>query len=303
MRDRFEGESGTRLRMQGILAQKLVGGNTELAAAIDENSELRIFQPGEALIEQNGVENDVFLILAGSVDVMVNGRIVGHRSANDHVGEMAAIEPAQPRSASIVAKDETVTLVLSEPTLAKYGSQYPEIYRCIAKELARRLMQRNAHINSTHDEIRVFVISSVEALEVARSVQNALAHDPFVVKIWTDDVFRVSNYTIESLEDEIDISDFAIAIAHSDDVTESRGKNWPAPRDNVVFELGVFMGRLGRSRAILMEPRDEGVKLPSDLTGITTIPYIFEDGGDNAALMGPACNQLRDHIARLGPNN
>ena len=72
---------------------------------------------------------------------------------------------------------------------------------------------------------------------------------------------------------------------------------------NVIFELGLFMGRLGKARAILMEPREEGVKLPSDLAGITTIPYKYEAGVDAAALMGPACNILREHILRLGPNN
>lgn len=52
-----------------------------------------------------------------------------------------------------------------------------------------------------------------------------------------------------------------------------------------------------------MEPRDEGVKLPSDMAGVTTIPYRYVKGRDAAALMGPACNKLRDYVMRLGPNN
>jgi CRP/FNR family transcriptional regulator, cyclic AMP receptor protein len=124
--------------------------------------------------------------------------------------------------------------------------------------------------------------------------QNAFEHDPFTTVVWTDGVFRVASYTLESLETQVDNSDFAIAIAHSDDFTESRGAVWPTARDNVIFELGLFMGRLGRARAILMEPRAEKVKLPSDLTGITTIPYRFENGEDAAALLAPACNVLRD---------
>lgn len=164
-------------------------------------------------------------------------------------------------------------------------------------------MQRNALVNVTREKIRVFIISSAESIAVARIIQNAFAYDPFTTVIWTDGVFKIANYTLQSLEDEVDNSDFAIAIAHSDDLTESRGKSWPAPRDNVIFELGLFMGRLGKNRAILMEPRDEGVKLPSDLAGITTIPYRYQKGNDAAAIMGPACNVLRDHILRLGPNN
>jgi predicted nucleotide-binding protein len=177
------------------------------------------------------------------------------------------------------------------------------MYRAIARELARRLLQRNATIGVHRKDIRVFIISSVESLGVARTIQAAFEHDPFHVEIWTDGVFKVASYTLEALEEEVDRSDFAIAIAHSDDVTDSRSQTWPAPRDNVIFELGLFMGRLGRKRAILMEPRDEKVKLPSDFAGVTTIPYRYASGARALSLMGPACTKLRNHILELGPNN
>ncbi len=300
---RFEGETGRRLRIEALASQKIVAGNRDLAEALADRVELRSVKPGEVIIEQGSSDNDIFLIFSGTFNVIVNGRTVGRRVANDHVGEMAAIEPTQKRAASIVVDEEGVVARLSEAELSQLATYHPEIYRCIAKELSRRLMQRNALVNVTREKIRVFIISSVEALAVARAVQNAFAHDPFTTVIWTDGVFKIANYTLQSLEDEVDNSDFAIAIAHADDTTEFRGKSWPAPRDNVVFELGLFMGRLGKARAILMEPRDDGVKLPSDLAGITTIPYRFDNGSDAAALMGPACNALREHILSLGPNN
>lgn len=254
-------------------------------------------------MEQGGDDNDIYFILAGTFDVIVNGKRVAKRTANDHVGEMAAIQPTQKRSASVIAADDAVVGKLPEDVFSELGSRYPDMYRFIAQELSRRLLQRNALVNAFRDKIRVFIISSAEALPIARAVQNAFAHDPFVTVIWTDGVFRVANYTLQDLEAQIDNSDFAIAIAHADDLTESRGKDWPSPRDNVIFELGLFMGRLGRSRAILMEPREEQVKLPSDLTGITTITYRFEKGADVTAHLAPACNTLRDHIKALGPNN
>lgn len=303
MIQRFQGDAGKRLRIEAMLSQKIVSGNRKLAESLADCAELISVQPGDVLIEQGANDNDVYLILAGQFDIVVNGRVIGRRTVNDHVGEMAAIEPAQKRSASVVVMEEGVVARLSEADLSLYANRYPEIYRYIAKELARRLLQRNAHVNATHDKIRVFIISSAESLDVARIVQNAFAHDSFTTVLWTDGVFKVANYTLQSLEDQVDDSDFAIAIAHADDLTESRGNNWPAPRDNVIFELGLFMGRLGKSRAILMEPRDEGVKLPSDLAGITTIPYRYVKGKDTAAIMGPACNALRDHILNLGPNN
>lgn len=303
MLHRFEGDAGKRLRIETLLGQKMVGGNRQLAEQMEERIRLRQLKPGEVLIEQNASDNDVHLILAGSVDIVVNGRRMRSRGPNEHVGEMAAIEPNQRRAASAVVIEETVVATLTEADFSELASRHPEMYRCIARELARRLLQRNAHVTAARDQMRVFIISSVESLPVARVVQNAFAHDKFLTTLWTDGVFKVANYTLQSLEDQIDNSDFAIAIAHADDVTECRGKDWPTPRDNVVFELGLFMGRLGKERAILMEPRDDGVKLPSDLAGITTIPYRYVPGKDSAAHMAPACNALREHIYALGPNN
>lgn len=303
MLDRFNGEKGRRLRVEALSSQKLVGGNQALSEELSDQVELLDLSKGAVLIEQGADDNDIYFILAGTLDIFVNGRRVAVRGPANHVGEMAAIQPTQKRSATVVAAEEAVVARLTEEQFAEIASRYPVMYRTIAQELSRRLLERNGLINAFRDRIRIFIISSAEALPIARAVQNAFAHDPFVTTLWTDGVFRVANYTLESIEAEIDNSDFAVAIAHADDLTESRGRDWPSPRDNVIFELGLFMGRLGRARAILMEPREEKVKLPSDLAGITTITYRYEKDADVAALVAPACNALRDHINAHGPNN
>lgn len=281
----------------------MFAGSLESREEAAERGELVEFQPGETLIEQGAETNEVYLILAGSCDVIVNGRRIGVRGPGNHVGEMAAVQPTQPRSATIIAAERTVVLRLSEEVFADIALRHPQLYRSIAQELSRRLLARNATIGAFREQIRVFIICSVEALPIARLIAGAFEYDAFAVEIWNEGCFKVSNYTLQDLEAAVDNSDFAIAIAHADDVTESRDKAWPAPRDNVIFELGLFMGRLGRARAVLMEPRDQDIKLPSDLAGITTIAYRFEKGGENQRLMGPACNRLRDHIQALGPNN
>ncbi|MBZ9897636.1 nucleotide-binding protein [Mesorhizobium sp. BR1-1-6] len=288
--------------MEALRGQKLVSGNGALAEELADAVELISLGKGRVLIQQGGHDNDVYFIIAGSFEVVVNGRRVAARGPGDCVGEMAAIEPTQRRSAMVAASEASVVARLSEGQFTEIASRYPEMYRFIARELSRRLLQRNATIGAYRDRIRVFLISSGEAVAVARIIQNALSRD-FLVVPWTDGVFKVASYPLQSLEDELEKCDFAIAVAHADDMTESRGRDWPSPRDNVVFELGLFMGRLNRQRAILMEPREEKVKLPSDLAGVTTIPYRYVPGDDAAALMGPACNDLRDHINRLGPFN
>jgi predicted nucleotide-binding protein len=302
MKERFAGETSHRILLDTLKDQKIVAGNTELAEQIAALGELLDIKTGETIIEQGKEDNDTYLILAGSFDIVVNGRTINKRIPNDHVGEMAAIQPTQRRSATVVARESSVVIKLTESQLAALGDQYPNIWRCIAKELARRLEQRNTLITAVSPNTRVFIVSSAEAIDIARSIQNAFDHDPFSVVVWTDGVFRASHYAIDSLERVLDQTDVAIAIGEPDDLTESRGERHSTPRDNVIFELGFFMGRLGRHRALLVEPRGEEVKLPSDLAGITTITYRYGDGKDLARSLAPACNRLRDVIRDLGPN-
>ena len=250
MKRRFEGETGRRVLVYSLQSQKLVGGNQALAEEIAAMGELIELDKNATLIEQGAADNDMYLILSGTFVILVNGKKLATRVPNDPIGEMAAVQPSQRRSATVVAAEAAVVVKLTEAQLAVLGGKFPEIYRALAKELAFRLMQRNFLITTPHERIRVFIISSVEALDIARAIQNALEHDPFLVVIWTDGVFRASQYSIESLEKELDQSYFAIAIAQPDDITESRTKSVPTPRDNVIFELGFFMGRLGRQRFI-----------------------------------------------------
>ncbi|WP_210163498.1 TIR domain-containing protein [Rhizobium leguminosarum] len=303
MIERFHGDAGRELRLEALTAQSIVARDPALAEELTDLVELRELEVGQILIEQNGEDDDIFFIISGSFGIHINGRRIGGRGRGDHVGEMAAVEPTQRRSATVVAEESSLVARLTAKQFSKLAKKYPDMYRQIARSLSRRLLERNKHVGVYREKIRVFIISSAESLPVARLVRNAFEHDPFLTTIWTDGVFRVANYTLQDLEAEVDDSDFAVAIAHADDLTESRGKDWPSPRDNVVFELGLFMGKLGRQRAILMEPREEKVKLPSDLSGITTVPYRFESGKDAASLIAPACDRLRQHIFDLGPFN
>lgn len=152
--------------------------------------------------------------------------------------------------------------MLPEAQLSELAQAHPHLWRMLAKELARRLDQRNRLVTTTHDRVQVFIVSSVEALPIARAIQNAFAHDPFNVTVWTDGVFRASSFPITDLEVAVDQSDFAIAIVQPDDVATIRGKEVVTPRDNVIFELGLFIGRLGVRRSFLVEPRGEETKLP-----------------------------------------
>jgi predicted nucleotide-binding protein len=303
MKERFEGNENKARLVETLKEQRIVAADPQLATALAEAGELLEVPAGDNLIEQDGEDTETYFVIAGSFQILVNGQVVAARGAGNHVGEMAAIQPTQRRSATVKASETSVVLKIGADKLATLGEKFPGIWRVIAKELARRLLERNRFVSHTHDTIKVFIICSTEALEIARIIQSDFQYDPFTVTIWSHGVFLASHYPIESLELQLDASDFAIAIATPDDMTTSREKTTASPRDNVIFELGLFIGRLGRKRSFLVEPRGEEIKLPSDLFGITTVPYRFTGTRDLVTALGPACTCIRNLIRELGPNN
>ncbi|WP_244108276.1 TIR domain-containing protein [Burkholderia cenocepacia] len=261
MIERFAGDTGKRLLVDALQAQRIVGGDSNLAKELADSVELIDVKTGQTIIQQDGEDNDLYFIITGAFDIVVNATRIRQRGPGDSVGEMAAVEPIQRRSATVTAAEDSLVAKLTEAQLTDLASRYPDIWRRMAKELAKRLLERNRFVNAKRDKIRVFVISSAEAIPVARLLQDQFARDPFLTVPWNQGVFKVASYTLDDIERELDQCDFAIAIAHGDDSTTSRGTEWPAPRDNVIFELGLFMGRLGRKRAILMEPRGGGCEV------------------------------------------
>jgi predicted nucleotide-binding protein len=300
MIERFQGNEGSRRLVSVLTEHRLVANQQALAEHLVEVGELIEVALGESFIRQGEDATDVFFIIAGSAEVRVNNKVVANRFAGEHVGEMSAIEPIYPRAASVITRERSVLLKVSEPQFTAAAEQFPSMWRIVAATLARRLEQRNRLVTAQRERVKVFIMSSVEAIPVTDLIIQHFEHDPFLAVAWQHGVFKASNYTLDDLEDQLDDSDFAIAVAHADDVVITRDDEWPTVRDNVVFELGMFMGRLGRKRAFLMEPRDADLKLPSDLRGLTTIPYRYQKGKDAAALIAPACARLRTLIIDAG---
>ena len=74
-----------------------------------------------------------------------------------------------------------------------------------------------------------------------------------------------------------------------------RGDKRAAVRDNVILELGLFLGRLGRNRSFIVVPRNTDLHLPSDLAGWITGTYDGKKKNPQSAL-GAACFQITRKI-------
>jgi Predicted nucleotide-binding protein containing TIR -like domain len=145
----------------------------------------------------------------------------------------------------------------------------------------------------------VFIGSSTENNMNALALQNGLwTHAQ--VKVWNQGVFKMNRGYLESLLNELAESDFGVFVFSPDDLLKIRGKDYTAVRDNVLFELGLFMGKLGRDRAFFVVPANEkGLRLPSDLLGVASISFETNTESIEAA-MGPACFELIKAIQKHG---
>jgi hypothetical protein len=141
---------------------------------------------------------------------------------------------------------------------------------------------------------RVFIGSSKEGLPVAHTLEEHLVHETEPI-LWTNDVFAPSSTIIESLEQVLDTVEFSVLVVTPDDLRTKHEITAEVPRDNVVFELGLFMGRLGRDRTFLLKvvKNDSDPQLPTDLLGMTVVSVdSTRSDGDMAAAVSPAVSKL-----------
>lgn len=141
---------------------------------------------------------------------------------------------------------------------------------------------------------KVFVGSSAESLDVAYAIQENLERDAEIT-VWPQGVFDLSRTTVQSLTKTLIASDFGIFVFAPNDTLRLRKKTYAAVRDNVIFELGMFVGRLGVERTFIVVPRNSHeLRIPTDLIGVTPGDYDAQRDAENlTAALGPVCNRIR----------
>jgi CAP12/Pycsar effector protein, TIR domain len=147
---------------------------------------------------------------------------------------------------------------------------------------------------------RIFLGSSGKQAKLLQALTRGL-EDVAHVEPWTTS-FKPGTTTLERLLELTREVDFAAFVFAQDDWTTSTPAAAPAPtpgqaspRDNVVFEAGLFGGVLGMRRTFILHA--SGAKLPTDLLGLTCVRY---DGSTAAAEMKVVCQKLRNAIENAG---
>jgi CRP/FNR family transcriptional regulator, cyclic AMP receptor protein len=85
MKERFENDYPTLI--DALKRQEFVAADSRIAAAFASCGQILEFKKGDEVITQGGEDNDIFLLLAGSVAIVINGSQRNTRYAGQHVGE------------------------------------------------------------------------------------------------------------------------------------------------------------------------------------------------------------------------
>lgn len=147
---------------------------------------------------------------------------------------------------------------------------------------------------------KLFIGSSAESLDIAYAIQENLEFDAEIT-VWSQGVFELSKTALQSLTTTLTKSDFGVFVFAPNDVVRLRKKNYAAVRDNVILELGLFIGKLGVERTFIVTPNNvTDLRIPTDLIGITPGHYDAErDDGNLQASLGPVCNKIRNALKSL----
>jgi predicted nucleotide-binding protein len=167
-------------------------------------------------------------------------------------------------------------------------------------------------VSTPNRKPNLFIGSSSEAIPYARAIHEQLSRKAQVTP-WYGGAFLANDYTMEALERQLDQSDFGVFVFAPDDVALIRGKHVFVTRDNTLFEMGMFWGKLRRNRVFCIVPREvaerddlfAGVKvkeyhLLSDLQGLTLLTYESRTDGNYHAAVDVACGHILNKIDAHG---
>jgi len=298
---RFQGSAGRDRLLEVLKSLKIVNHEEAIARGLLAVATPMTFGTGKGhstIITEGEMSTDIYFLLSGAVSVRIKRREVAIRRAGDHVGEMALIDPLHPRSASIIATERTEVVRVSQQDFLKLAGTHSKLWERLCIELGSRLRQRGNSIPKPNEVPIVFIGSATKQIHVMDALAKALEGPHIKVRRWSKGVFGLSETTIESLEAVIGNADFAVIILAGDDKIEKNKKLVETPRDNCVFELGMGMGALGRSRTFFLK-EDKELHLPSDLKGVTYFSYNTKPPATFKEQIKDAARQIRARVAAL----
>lgn len=286
-------------RVEAMLGQKVVRGCRPVAEALTDAGELVTFVAGAELMRQGAADSDCWFLLAGSIDLVVNGeRLPYGRGAGEVVGEFAAINPRLTRTATVVARDPVVAIRCSSAALKAAGRVERELWRLLAVELTHKVEQRNQLIVTANERPRIFMIASDGRKVIADQIRLALLRD-HDVELWNvDDLVPPGEHQVDVLHEKAKAADFGVVFADPDDLCDPCERAGTDAWETVRFELGYVMSELSRHRTLVMVPDCGAGTAPRLFKGMQPMTYTMPAGDvPPRVALTQAIDAIREFVA------
>ena len=146
------------------------------------------------------------------------------------------------------------------------------------------------------------IFSSGKSHPIAEAVKENLEMRGFTADTWKENFFDSNNTApLNTFLKKLLCFDFAVLVLGDDDIRfdAASGTGVPIPRDNVIFELGAAMARMGTQKTFLITPSERRVVLPTYFKGLDPLTYEIRADGNHVAGTGTACTHIRNRINAL----
>lgn len=136
----------------------------------------------------------------------------------------------------------------------------------------------------------------MEGVKIANAIQAQLDYD-CEITVWKDGIFKLSQGTLESLEKTLNDMEYGIFVFSPDDILKIRNTEKLSIRDNVLFEFGLFMGKLGRGKVFFITPENcDDLHLPTDILGINRGVYYERSDNNMRSAVNAFCEDVKEAI-------
>ena len=132
------------LQQQLATVPLLAGLNDKVRRRLAETGKRRTYAAEEAIVTEGSTGTAFYIVLSGRARVERGGEVLGQLSGGDFFGELALIEE-HPRSASVIATEETDCLLFPAWEFTALLAEHPELAMPIMRELIARLHRREHH--------------------------------------------------------------------------------------------------------------------------------------------------------------
>lgn len=123
-----------------LTKQELVNGNLEISEKLAGITQIEWYNPNQVVYKQGDLAKGYFfMVLSGQVELEKDGRLLNPINEGEGFGEAPMILDTDAFYVSATAKEQCAIAKIPNQQFLETAEQYPEIWKNMARMLAKRL--------------------------------------------------------------------------------------------------------------------------------------------------------------------